>query len=203
MTETETKTDVVDAQGVDQAKTEDAGSETVAKGNDSSNEELVKLKSELARQKAAIDKATKEAAEYKRALRAKQSEEEIAAEEKKAHDEATQKELEDLRKEVAKAKTVKSVMSRLGTDEATAGKIAESLIGVENVDDVMAEIQKVWTAKEKALRLEFGKIPAPGAGGAGGEDTESMKVIKLAQELGRERAGNGKTIKDALGAYVR
>lgn len=203
MTETETKTDVVDTQDVDQAKTEDTGSETVAKGNDSANEELAKLKSELARQKAAIDKATKEAAEYKRALRAKQSEEEIAAEEKKAHDEATQRELEDLRKEVARAKTVKSVMSRLGTDEATAGKIAERMIGVEDVDDVMAEIQKIWTAKEKALRLEFGKIPAPGAGSAGGEDAESMKVIKLAQELGRERAGNGKTIKDALGAYVR
>ena len=42
------------------------------------------------------------------------------------------------------------------------------------------------TAREKALRLEFGKIPAPGAGGANGEDAEAQKAIKLAQELGRE-----------------
>ena len=30
------------------------------------------------------------------------------------------------------------------------------------------EIQKLWTAREKALRLEFQKIPAPSAGNADG-----------------------------------
>ena len=167
------------------------------------NEELAKLRLELARQKEAINKATKEAADYKRQLRAKQSAEEIAAEEKKAQDEAINKEIEELRREVAKTKAVKTVMSRLGTDEETSGKIAEYLYGAEDVENALTEIQRIWAAREKALRLEFGKIPAPGAGGAGGEDAEMQKAIKLAKEIGRERAASSKSVKENLSSYVR
>lgn len=167
------------------------------------NEELAKLKIELAKQKEAINKATREAADYKRQLRAKQSEEEIAAEEKKATDEAVQKELEELRHEVARAKTTKSVMSALGVDEAVSGKLADYLYGAENIDAALAELKKFWVAKEKALRLEFGKIPAPGIGGDNGEDVESQKAIKLAKELGRERAGDGKSTAEGLRSYMR
>ena len=79
----------------------DAGENDGEHGQDegNGNEELAKLKLELARQKEAINKATKEAADYKRQLRAKQSAEEIAAEEQKAQDEATKKELDELRRE--------------------------------------------------------------------------------------------------------
>ena len=100
--------------------------------------ELAKLRSELAKQKAALDKATKEAGDYRKALRAKQSEEEIAAEEKKA------------------------------ADEAVSSQIAEDLYGAADVDAAITAFQKAWAAKEKALRLEFGKIPAPGAGSSDG-----------------------------------
>ena len=41
--------------------------------------ELAKLRAEMAKQKAALDKVTKEAGDYKKQLRAKQSAEEIAA----------------------------------------------------------------------------------------------------------------------------
>ena len=50
------------------------------------NAELTKLKADLAKQKAALDKATKEAADYKRALRQHQSAEEAKAEAPKADD---------------------------------------------------------------------------------------------------------------------
>ena len=170
---------------------------------DAANDEIAKLRIELARQKEAINKATKEAADYKRALRAKQSEEEIAAEEKKATEEATKKEIEELRREVAREKTVKTIMSRLGTDEETSGKIAEYLYGAEDADAALTEMQRAWTAREKALRLEYGRIPAPGAGGANGEDAEMQKAINLAKEIGRERAMSGKSLKETLGAYVR
>lgn len=166
-------------------------------------DEIAKLKADLAKQKEAINKATKEAAEYKRALRAKQSAEEIAAEEKKAADEATQKEIEELRREVARAKTVKNVMSRLGTDEEVSGKIAEYLYGAEDIENALIELQRAWAAKEKALRLEYGKVPAPGAGGANGEDAEMQKAIKLARDMGRERAESGKSLKERLGGYIR
>ena len=171
--------------------------------NNNGNEELAKLKLELAKQKEAINKATKEAADYKRQLRAKQTAEEIAAEEKKAQDEAQAKEIEELRREVARAKTVKNVMAKLGTDEEVSGKISEYLYGADDIENALTEIQRAWVAKEKALRLEYGKVPPPGAGGANGEDAETQKAINLAKELGRERAESGKSVRERLGGYVR
>lgn len=180
------------------AETENAEPEA-----DKSSEELLKVKADYAKLKAALDKATKEAGDAKKALRAKQSAEEIAAEEQKAQDEATKKELDELRREVARTKAVKSVMSKLGTDDDVSGKIAEYLYGAEDIEAALTELQRFWTAKEKALRLEYGKIPAPGIGGANGEDAERQKAINLAKEIGRERAQTGKTLREQLGSYVR
>lgn len=188
------------------------GAEDEASGADEENndndeqresEELAKLKSELSKVKAAMDKAAKEASDAKKALRAKQTAEEIAAEEKKEADEKAAKEIDELRREVARTKAVKSVMSKLGTDEETSGKVAEYLYGAEDVDAALAEIQRAWTAREKALRIEFGKIPPPGAGGASGEDPEIAKAISLAKQLGQNRAENSKSVRDGLSGYIR
>lgn len=167
-------------------------------GND--NAEIVKLRSELAKQKAATDKATKEAGDYRKALRAKQSAEEIAAEEKKAADEATKKEIEELRREVARAKSVKTVMGKLGTGEEESAKIADYLYGAEDVDAALTEIQRAWATKEKALRMEFGKIPLPGAGA---ENTAVNEAINRARELGKAKAETNKQASEALKAYMR
>lgn len=144
--------------------------------------EVAKLKAELAKQKAALDKATKEAADSKRQLRARQSAEEAAAEEAKEVQEARDKELAELRKRFAVAETSKKVMAFVG-DEAAATPIAEFLYGAEDVDAALAAIQKAWTAKEKALKLEYGKIPAPSIGGADGatltrEQLDSMSYLE-------------------------
>lgn len=189
--DTNTEQTGADSQG-NQEQTQDTG-----------NEELARLKLELAKQKEAINKATKEAADYKRQLRAKQSEEEIAAEEKKAAEEAARKENEELKKELAKIRTVKTVMGKIGTDEEVSGRIADYLYGAEDAEAALTEIQRYIAAREKALRLEFGKIPAPGAGGVNGEDAETQKAIELAKELGRERAQSGKSVRERLGSYVR
>lgn len=207
MAENEVVTEVVDTatETAEQAKaetTETTETET-AKQQEDTNAELAKARAEYAKLKAALDEATKEAGNYRKQLRAKQSAEEIAAEEKKAADEARDKEIEELRKEVARAKTIKNVMAKLGTDEEVSGKISEYLYGADDIENALTEIQRAWTAREKALRLEFGKIPAPGAGSANGEDAEAQKAIKLAQEIGRERAMSGKSVKDTLGGYVR
>lgn len=129
--------------------------------------ELAKLRADLAKQKAALDKATKEAGDYKKQLRAKQSAEEVAQEEAKALQQSMQEELEQLRKEKAVAATTTRVMSFIN-DNAAAGQVAEYLYGAEDADAAIAAIEKAWAAKEKALRLEFGKIPAPGAGAGDG-----------------------------------
>lgn len=165
--------------------------------------ELEKLRADLAKQKKALDEATSEAGKYRKELRAKQTAEEIAAEEKKAADEKAAQELEELRREVAKTKTVKSVMGKLGTDEDLSGKIAEALYGAEDIDNAMLLIQKAWAAREKALRLEYGKITGPGAGSGDGEDSAEQKAIDLAKKLGRERADSNKSVAAGLQGYIR
>lgn len=129
--------------------------------------ELARLRAEMAKQKAALDKATKEAAESKRALRAKQSAEETAAEEAKAAQIAMQEELAQLRKERSVATTSKKVYTFI-QDEATANTVAEYLYGAEDVDAAIDAINKAWAAREKRLRLELGKIAAPGSGSSDG-----------------------------------
>ena len=179
-------------------------------GSENPLEELERLRGELDKYKKAIDKATKEAAENKRALkekeqalRAKQTAEEIAAEEKKAQDEKAAQEIEELRREVARTKAVKAVMSKLGTDEEVSGKIAEYLYGAEDVENALTEIARAWTAREKALKLEYGKVPPPGAGGANGEDEETVRAINLAKEMGQERARVSESVQTQLKGLIR
>jgi len=136
-------------------------------GKPDESAEIAKLRADLAKQKAALDKATKEAGDYKKQLRARQTSEEAAAEEVKARQDAMMQELETLRKEKAVAATTAKVMPLVGNNEV-AVQIAEYLYGAEDVDAALAAIQKAWTAKEKALRLEYGKIPAPGTGASDG-----------------------------------
>lgn len=129
--------------------------------------ELAKLRAEMARMKAANDKLAKENSEKTKQLRAKQSAEEVAQEEAKALQQSMKEELEQLRKEKAVAETSKKVLTFIG-DETTANTVAEYLYGAEDADAALTAINKAWTAKEKALRLEYGKITAPGAGSADG-----------------------------------
>ena len=155
------------------------------------NTELAKLRAEMAKQKAALDKATKEAGDYKKQLRAKQSAEEIAAEEAKVQQEALMQELETLRKEKAVAATTAKITPLIG-DSEVAGQIAEYLYGAEDVDAALTALQKAWTAKEKALRLEFGKIPAPGAGASDGptitrEQLDGMKFPERVKFMNEHR----------------
>ena len=147
--------------------TNETAAETAAETTQTDSAEIARLKAELQKQITKNDALSKENSEQKKAIRAKQTAEEAAAEEAKAQQEALMKELETLRKERAVAATTAKVLP-LVTDNAVAGQIAEYLYGAEDVDSALAAIQKAWTAKEKALRLEFGRIPAPGVGGTDG-----------------------------------
>lgn len=165
--------------------------------------EVERLKADLARQKAALDAATKEAGDYRKQLRAKQTQEEIDAANKREAEEKRDREMEELRREVARARSTKSVMSKLGISEDSAGKIAEYMAGCEDIDNALLLIQKEWEAKEKALRIEFGKIPGPGVGGNGGEDAEEKAALEIAKRLGRERAESNKSVSEGLKGYIR
>ena len=153
--------------------------------------ELARIRAEMAKLKAANDKLSKENSEKTKALRAKQSAEEVAAEEAKAQQEALMQELETLRREKAVAATTTKILPMVGDGEV-AGQIAEYLYGAEDVDAALTALQKAWMAKEKALRLEYGKIPAPGAGSSDGptitrEQLDSMKFPERVKFMNEHR----------------
>lgn len=164
-TNTQTTTEQSDA-GVQnvQPQTNDGAAQDIQATD---NAEIARLRAQLHQQKAALDKATKEADDNKRALRARQTAEEAAAEAEQERQAAIEKELNELRKERAVANASKRVMAFV-QDEATATSIAETLYGAADIDLAIDTISKAWTAKEKALRAEFGKIPAPSIGSTDG-----------------------------------
>lgn len=125
--------------------------------------EPTKQDKEIAKLKAALDKVTHEAAEAKRNLRAKQTAEEQKAEEERERQEALENELKELRKQSSVANISKRVMSFI-QDETVAGTIAEALYGAEDIDTAIDEFNRAWISREKKLKLEYGKIPAPGLG---------------------------------------
>jgi hypothetical protein len=137
---------------------------------------------EVARLKAALDKATKEAAEQKRKIRSLQSAEDARAEEEKERQEAIENELKELRKKAAVGEKAKRIIAFTG-DETVSTAIAEALYGAEDADAVIDELSKAWTAKEKKLRMEYGKIPAPGAG----DDAPTITKEQLAEMNYTER----------------
>jgi len=140
--------------------------------------ELKRLQAELVKQKNALDNATKEAASYKKQLRASKTAEEQLAEKKEEETRKMQEELAALKKETAIAKISKRVMAFAG-DEETANSIASSLYGAEDADAAVDAFAKVLAAKEKALRLEFGKLPAPSAGTEDGPTTTREEISKM------------------------
>ena len=163
---------------------------------------LAAYEAKAAKDKAAVDKATHEAAEAKKALKAKMTQEEIDAAAKKEAEEKRDQEFAEMQKELARSRSTKGVMAKLGVDEETAGNIAECLMGCEDLDNALLLIQKAWEAREAKLRAEFGKVPGPGAGG-GNEDRETQEALKLAKEIGQQRAGSNSSIRTQLQGFIR
>ena len=124
------------------------------------NTELAKLRAEFAKQKAALDKATKEAGDYRKALRAKQTEEEVAAEEKRLADEARDKKLAEYERRFVVAETSKKIMGFVG-DEATANAVAEHLFGADDIDAALTALQRHGRQRKKRFDWNTGKSPHP------------------------------------------
>ena len=176
--------------------------ENADESTESLKAKIAQLEQNYAKEKAAKDKAMSEASTAKKALKARMTQEEIDAASKQEEQEKAAAHVAELEKKVARIETAKSVMGNLGVNEVTAGEIAESLIGCENVENALLLIRQAWDAKEKALRAEFGKIPPPGAGG-GSEDREKQAAMAFAKEYGQQRAGNKQSVRDKLSGLIR
>ncbi len=168
---------------VNEVETETTETVDTATKDDVSTE-IAKLRAEVARQKAALDKATKEAGDYRKQLRAKQSAEEIAAEEKRVADKERDDELNELRKRISVSESSKKIMSFVG-DEKASTNLAEMLFGAADADAAIEELNKAWIAKEKKLRAEYGRITAPGVGGSEGNTItkEQLDAMTYAERI--------------------
>ena len=126
-------------------------------------ERLAELLAENKRLKRASDKASSEAADYKKQLMASKSDSERAAMEKAERDAKLQEELQTLRKTVAISNFAKSYMG-LGYGEKNAMLAAEAQYGgdYDELNRLQAEHQ---SNLEKKIRAELMKsMPAPSIG---------------------------------------
>lgn len=138
--------------------------------------------------KAAVDKATSEAADWKKQLRARMTEDEAKEAERAAREAAIQRELEQLRAEKLVDQYTAKFLG-LGYDEALARETATALAGGDT-ELVFKNHAKVIADREKALKAEILKsTPTPPAGD-GAEKITKEHVQKMSlgekQKFARE-----------------
>lgn len=141
------------------------------------NDEVTKLKT-------ALSKANSEAAEYKRALREKQSEQERTEAERKEHEAAIEEELKTLRRD----KTVSGYLAQclsLGYDKALALRAAEAMADNDAAAIISCQ-QEFLEAKTKELEAAaLNKQPTltPGAPPSG-KSAEELAEDKMRKYFG-------------------
>lgn len=139
---------------------------------------------EIQKWKDAVSRANSEAAEYKKQLRAKQTDDEAkAAEDAKAKEEMMQ-ELETLRKDKA-ISGYRAKFLELGYDAQSASDAAEALQGGEFDKVFAAQAAFVEAVKKSAVAGALDKQPGLTSGDPVGKETqEQAEVNKLRGYMG-------------------
>ena len=151
-----------------------AALETVGQGNEA----------EVNRLKAALSKANSEAADYKKQLRTKQTDDEAAAAaQKEEHDRLVQ-ENADLKRSMALSER-KAKLLAMGYDESLADETAAAMVDGD-MDKVMANQSKYLEVQKKNIQADaMRKTPHPAAGDDGnGGSMDYAKKIAEAQASG-------------------
>ena len=151
-----------------------AALETVGQGNEA----------EVNRLKAALSKANSEAADYKKQLRTKQTDDEAAAAaQKEEHDRLVQ-ENADLKRSMALSER-KAKLLAMGYDESLAVETAAAMVDGD-MDKVMANQSKYLEVQKKNIQADaMRKTPRPAAGDDGnGGSMDYAKKIAEAQASG-------------------
>ena len=140
-----------------------SAADATPKQTKTAEEMYAELLAENKRVKKAFDKASSEAADYKKQLMATKTESEKLSMEKAERDAALKEELEALRKESKVNKFAKSFMA-CGYSEEMATKAAEAQFDGDT--DELFRIQKLYaTETEKRIRAEIMKtMPTPATG---------------------------------------
>ena len=189
MAETETNVSTVDTQSTQQQSNEPAKAQ---ENNTPTVEELMAQlateRAEKEKYKSASDKASSEAAKYKKELRSKQTAEEQEAEAKAEADKLREEELESLRKELNHNKAVSAYKAI--TDE----KVVETLIEAVSESDhnaIAAIIENQKKAAVKEAQAEWLKSrPQANAGSYSSMTKEQIMAIPDRNERIRAIAQN-------------
>lgn len=140
----------------------------IPKSELSVDEQLQQMRIELAKAKKAVDKATGEAADYKKQLRTKQTQEEADAQEKAEKEAARQEQFDRLLKENTVTKLAKNYLS-LGYPQELAEKAASAQY--DNDTDELFKIQSTYqSAYKKSLEAEWLKTRPAAQSGASEDD---------------------------------
>lgn len=142
---------------------------------------------EVNRLKGLLSKANAEAADYKKQLRTKQTDDEAAAAaQKEEHDKLVQ-ENTDLKRSIALADR-KAKLVTMGYDEKLADSTAAAMVDGD-MDTVMANQSKYLEAQKKNIRTDqMRKTPRPAAGSEEGSGVDYKKKIEEAQASGNMSA---------------
>lgn len=140
---------------------------------------------EIDRLKTALSKSNSEAADYKKQLRDKMSEEERKAKEDSEKYEEVVKERDALLRE-KNILGYKAKYLALGYDEKLANETAEAMVAGE-LDKVFANQRKNNEALEKKIREEVLK-ETPKPEGGGGKTTSVEDIMKITDSEARQTA---------------
>ena len=189
MVETETSVSTVDTQSTQQQSNEPAKAhENNAPTVEELMAQLATERAEKEKYKSASDKASSEAAKYKKELRSKQTAEEQEAEAKAEADKLRDEELESLRKELNHNKAVSAYKAI--PDE----KVVETLIEAVSESDhnaIAAIIENQKKAAVKAAQAEWLKSrPQANAGAYSSMTKEQIMAIPDRNERIRAIAQN-------------
>lgn len=157
--------------------TEEEISQALESASTSKTDEITKLKTSLS-------KANSEAADYKKQLRAKQSDEEAKAQEQKDAMDKLEKENAELKRSMALAER-KGKLIGMGYDAKLADETAVAMVDGD-LDTVLANQSKFLETQIKAIKaskMEDTPRPAVGANGSDGGSAYADK-IKEAQASG-------------------
>lgn len=155
-----------------ETEVQETETEETTEQKESIEDRLATLMAENAKLKREKDKASSDAAKYKKEAMANKSESEQRAIEKAEADAKIQEELAELRKESAINKFEKNFVA-LGYSEEMAKQAAEAQY--EGNNDILFQLQKKFlTEKEKSIKAQLMKtMPAPSIG-----NDDSISVTK-------------------------
>lgn len=152
-----------------------------------------------AKLKAAVDKASSEAADYKKQLNAKMTAEEIKQQENDAALQAMQEKLAEYEQR-EKLSTAKAAFLGGGFDDANATDAANAFIAGD-IEKMSAAMKKFRESIEVSTKSKLmGSNPKPESGAKTDDDGADNNI---AVQLGKERAERAKKAQSILEQYTR